>query len=174
MSFVSRIIRLNSVKTLSSRSFCNVASSRPASGFKMSNLMASAGPKRLFQTSSRMLVSDNREEVKVTFIRTSGERLEAKGKIGDNLVIQIVNFSPSRRPNKGAFAPCFLIGDVSKVLDDLLMDSKLNLGSLPPGKKPKTTPSRKIPIIYVYNESILSSENALRASNPFLGSAKCR
>ena len=140
----------------------------------MSNLMASTGPKRLFQTSSRMLVSDNREEVKVTFIRTSGERLEAKGKIGDNLVIQIVNFSPSRRPNKGAFAPCFLIGDVSKVLDDLLMDSKLNLGSLPPGKKPKTTPSRKIPIIYVYNESILSSENALRASNPFLGSAKCR
>ena len=60
----------------------------------MSNLIASTGSKRLFQTSSRMLAADNREEVKVTFIRTSGERLEAKGKIGDNLVIQIFRVGP--------------------------------------------------------------------------------
>ena len=93
MSLVSRILRLKSVKTLSQKSFSNVATSRATSGFKMSQLMASAGPKRLFQTSSKMLASDNREEVKVTFIRTSGERLEAKGKVGDNLVIKFIHSS---------------------------------------------------------------------------------
>jgi hypothetical protein len=93
MSFVSRLLRLNTVKALSPKSFSNVATARPAGGFKLSHLMASTGPKRLFQTSSNMLASDNREAVTVTFIRTSGERLEAKGRVGDNLVIKTFRFN---------------------------------------------------------------------------------
>ena len=42
-------------------------------------------PVRSFQTSS-WLLSSSREEVSVTFVNASGEKMVAKGKVGDNLV----------------------------------------------------------------------------------------
>lgn len=42
-------------------------------------------PARSFQTSS-WLLSSSREEVSVTFVNASGEKMVAKGKVGDNLV----------------------------------------------------------------------------------------
>lgn len=54
----------------------------------VSSLSHSSGHTRSFKTSS---LAGTRPEVFVTFVRTSGEKLEAKGKVGDNLLDIIVD-----------------------------------------------------------------------------------
>lgn len=75
MSLINKILRVASIRSLSLKA-------TTATGFRFSTLQT-FGLRRSFQTSSSLL---SREEVKVTFVRNSGEKMEAKGKVGDNLV----------------------------------------------------------------------------------------
>jgi len=76
MSFITHILRMPVAR---SAAFKTLA--RSANGSKFSALQT-LGPLRPVQTSASL----RREEVTVTFVRTSGEKMVAKGKVGDNLV----------------------------------------------------------------------------------------
>jgi hypothetical protein len=90
MSFVSKIIKINSVRTAVSRCLSTPTAKGPSTmltrNFNLNNF-------RFFQTSS-LLSSSAREEVTVTFLRPNGDRMEAKGKVGENLVRHLGDLTP--------------------------------------------------------------------------------
>lgn len=94
MSFIHKILRINAVRTLATRSVGLTTSRTAATSSPIVPKWTSShnfGGHRYFQTSSCSTSAASREEVTVTFIRTTGERLEAKGKVGDNLVRMFPN-----------------------------------------------------------------------------------
>jgi len=110
MSFIHKILRINAVRTLATRSVGLTTSRTAATSSPIVpkwTLSHNFGGHRYFQTSSCSTSAASREEVTVTFIRTTGERLEAKGKVGDNLVRMFPNSYRFERTLSTIGTPCY-------------------------------------------------------------------